>query len=483
MLLWLTQPWNPTGTGDNTKLIRAVFQSEHNKKIIYRPLGELPFLKMGYFYSNGRLDKISSKLKSFSFSIKNCSSPVFYSAKSCLPADFFQFGSGKDTVYGNDFCAIYRSKEYNYIIPCMEIIRAVAGTHSFLISTLFSTRSLADYVHYEETDEQLHLTLREDGYNKYPSSMLNNAAIYEFANFAFNPILRNWWDEISEGQKADPSKRIKTGFPQSSQLFIRGYGLQQGRDIILLHIDADHIPMLEKKIIAEHSSFYKKKKDSASSEHTGFKENEFSDVISLTDDPISRNSNISVTTADNPNRYASNPLIVRQKIEMDGRNRMLCKDVEKDEIKGSMSDTVYGGKVPHVEVLPDRSEKIPIRPGFEQFCKAINYLGIHRHISNLSIQYHKTGVQVYAVATGSFRTRPFMIIEFPPEKIDLSTLIIRNCNDEARVERLAVTSLRNHNMHWDRSDLKSLQLNLYLLRHTEYRSPQTFAELLRKHLE
>ena len=485
-LYWVSSPWR----GDSDNMVTCVFRADSESKPIFRPWGELPLLRMGYLYKDGMPVSLRSDCSSFLFTSSQIKRAEFKTARDCLPAKDYPLNPYHSPALYDQCLVCYTEREI-YVIPCVEIVRAVAGVSSFLINRLLSGSSLSDYASIEEEDHKINFSPYSSG-NAYPAAMRKPDLIIEYVNFCCQPEMANWWKSIQNAYLAfstDRQYRIKTGFPKSSSLVIRGHGYRFGSIVFLPSIELANLPIVKKEISFDNPS-EKSANDPSKPGQTILRDESPNKDLGI--DGGSKNSSISESIPINGDRFSFRPKIIHvSRGNGESRNRTKTIPQEKESITVSMEDVLPGSSLPHFETVPDVCDDptppLDSKPGFHSICKAIDRLHQQGVIHDVKLKYDVRTYH-YAVFTGITRSGSFLILEFSEQAPPISTLIVKrengvlNGGEADHILSRFLSSWESAGRHWLRPSLDRLGIPYQLLRHNTNRSSLRLAQLLQDKL-
>ena len=460
-MAWLYWVSSPQLSKVNTaqRLVRCAFVSGDDYKIIERPWGELPLLQPGYVYSNCFLSKPLQDLQHFRFDSSDITRSFVQPALQCIQQTLHPLAKYSPSFL-NDNCLVCIVQDISYVIPCTEVIRAIAGTSSFFIELLLSASSLMNYAQIFIGKDKIHIYPYE-GFNKYPSNMRSDQQIFEFANFTCNSVMRNWWDSVQSDFLSKSDKNlihpISAVFPNDNSFSVRGLGKRLYNTVLLLHIDIDHLPTIEKPIAFITPEKHMSSNNSArTNKRTLLQSNP--DEIILSDSDSAKKSTITFDMAINPERYAFPPKIAQLHYKANHSDFIEPTTAiltENPVCAASMSDSLPGGTLPKADISPaflPSNDPITIekRAGFSLFTEAIRVLTKSRRMRIIHIAFNNTPAE-YAIVTIQRGENQYLIIEFSDRIPPVSTLIagpLSPNRDLHQIEQDLLRSWSKNNKHW-----------------------------------
>jgi len=482
-LLWVS---SPEIVENKRKAVLAVFQSENNLKVVRHPLGELPVLQIGSEYQDGKLLRDTCAGRKIVFRQSEAKLVGFKKGSACLPSLFSCFGG--INKFDEDLCAEIIIKGTRYYIPCMEIVRATAGTASFLINTLFSPYALKDYSSIIVNNATVYLFLNKGPENRYPNNAKRNLVFQDYINFIFCTALKEWWEGINTRHLALASGNcvvpVEAFFPDSPDIKIVGFCSPYSN--MLWGIQLMNMPDFGHEIEVHDPSDINEESGEESEKETIHKSESTNESAMIDDDETAAASSNSISIKTNAGRYANKPKIRRLK-ENDAENEKGVNVARPHSgiLSGSMDDPLPGGEVPHLEVAAEEQEKLDLPEMIDQVFEALKFLEEKKEVNHLDIQLHQVNHVKYAVMTGTFHSKPFVVMEFDQtDEHALSTLLVRNRNDSWTIRNLALKLVFANGFQWVRAEVEHQISGSYLLRHRAGGRPKAVeARLIAEHLK
>jgi hypothetical protein len=484
VLYWISSPFKGKNNG---YLSPVVFKGKKNDFTVYRPWGELPFLKMGYIYCNGSgTGCFGSNLKEFTINVNRIESQTIHNSYAAIPRDLYPLKS--HNITNRDQCCQFTVGDTNYIVPCVEIIRAVAGTSPFFINNLISTNYLSDFCDCKLKNNVLHIDFPENCPCKFPSTLKTKNGLREYANFIYNPSLRDWWETVNTNflseAESENDIEIKAFIPNVSGSLIRGIGISQNDTVLLLHISLEGFPNLPYTIEAAKLDYERSSENHPHEKQKHSVYEEASGNIILQDKGHANLSNAETKSSDFSNRYKSPADIRFVPVRRDhiAENHRYKKSTDEEQ-ECSAQEAILGGDHKGIEMLFDNAPEFSLPPTFRLLQNALHILKQSHFlkISDFSTDVANSYVIIYSKTTNN---NYIAILEFyQAEESNISTLILggsKNC--KAVTERL-LRRFQNGNGHWAKEDFYNIApFQHYLLKHSKHRTAARLATLLEGHI-
>lgn len=481
-LIWVS---SPEVASDGRKTVSAVFQNGKTIVVMKHRLGELTVLQVGNEYQDGKLQWNSCSGQKLTFRQGDMRLIGFRKASACLPSLFSCFSG--NAQFNDDLCAEIVVHGSTFFIPCMEIIRATAGTASFLTNTLFSSSDLRDYSSTSIVGNTLDLVLNEEKPNKYPANALRNAIFRDYVNFIFCNELSDWWEGIRTRYLALSQRSsivpVEAFFPNSPNLEITGYCSPYPH--MLWGIQLRNLPDSGYDIIVHHSSFVNGKATNEVRKKTIHLSAPTQDSAAIDADETAASAGTNISLPNDVGRYATKPVIHRaHREDAEKATGVIAIRPRSGTLQGSMDSPLPGGRLPHLEVVSEEQEILDLPRNIVHIYKSLKLLETNGEISSLSIQSDNLDNLKYAVMSGKILSMPFMVFEL--EQTDdhaLSTLLVRKCTDPVAASAVATRLLLVNRFQWNLTQVESRFPHSYLLRHRKGRTVYAEAALIAKHLK
>lgn len=484
MLYWISSPFKAKNNG---YLAPAVFMGKEKDFILYRPWGELPFLKMGQIYCNGSVTNcFDGRMEEFTVPVGQIENQTIRNSYAAIPRDLYPLKPYK--IMDGDQCCQFTVDEINYIVPCIEIIRAVAGTSPFFINNLISSNRLSDFSDCKIENDILHIDFPENCPYKFPYSLRTKKGIREYANFIDNPPLNNWWESVNSDFMAKTDARneakIAARIPDIPDSVIQGFGISINDTVLLLHISLQGLPNPPHAIEAAQLNYelnianhpHQKQKHSVYEEASG--------NITLQDEEYANLSNAETESPDFANRYEHPANVkfvpVRRACITEAHSHKKLTDEEQE---CSAQEAVLGGKHRGVEMTFADTAKFSLPPAFRLLQNALHILEQSRFLKDLhsSTDITNSYVIVYGKTTAD---NCIALLEFyQAEERNISMLILSGSGSCETVTKRLLGRFQSGNGHWAKEDFYNIApFQNYLLKHNKNRTAARLATLLEEHI-
>ena len=496
-LYWLSSPWK----GSNGQIyLSADFKTLTGA--FYRinlPWGDLPILTMGWDYHNGVPCGKSDGLIKGKFSINhNVTQTDFDSAYDAIPLGLYPLKPcPKDNAEQTkiplkgalaEYCLKLEQDGFTYIIPCIEVMRAVYANKAFLANCMINTHGLSTFTIEESVEgRQLKVAFSED----YPTSFLDRDSVTEFVwlkhTNAYNEVQSIYTQWVTE-------KRIKVNLPKQSNIEYHYFGFQKGSHILIVNLELHNLIVPFSTIHISHPSLKEKDGEKPSNKVVYHYKQSSEELLLNPDMATNKQSPLLVEAQITTKHFRSLPDVKRQYSPHVAEKKTR---VYIDDISGcvfSTQDHTQIGRARPVDFTSEKQVDKPIapKPGFEAFCNALLHIQRNRFVMGVTVEYGSISGQgdfaimadgtrrEYAIATIKLASgKRCSVVEVNcSDDWSLSTLIVRRVPDSQVIAQDVIKQLISAGGHWSKSYIPEAQC--YPLRHGK-RRPEHWAALVLSH--
>lgn len=492
-LYWISSP----KTNENgSRMVTTYFQKENKKFVSFDvSWGDLPLLLMGYYYMDGKIAGISNALQEFEITSESITSQRISNARNAIPLELYSLQAAK--ISFEEKCLVLYTDKMKYIIPCIELIRAIYGVTPFYLETLLSTEGLESFARYTK-HSQKDLDVRF--FENFPVEIfVNNTLLEEFVFLTQTQEIREWREFVYSQFR--PGEKIQANFPKLQGITMHGYGMRyKNNTVLLLNIRFNNVSFPFEEVSFEHPDYREGIQVSSLNKNRYILDpNSSNEDIPLSGEALtSKNQRAQIVEGPNTAKQFRNSMkIKRKKAEGEKHNSKKIFIEKKQEELFSTQVRTNGGKAQPIEIQPQAvGENIKPEEGFEDFCKVMQRIQQFSNVTdfkigfedlprNLSILDMPTGKKrKYAVVSFMFNGKEIGILEICNVEFSIATMIFF-AKDIKKAVLIAMDILRNSNGHWCKELIKKAEkesgdIKFSTLKHFKNRTVEKWVELVCK---
>lgn len=491
LLYWISSPWTDSN-GRGMRYVKAYFKRADNsfEEVIY-PWGNMPLLLIGFYYQNRRILERNPMLLEYRFSNESINEQHIHNAKDIIPLKIYSLSGAK--IAFEEKCISLKVGNTTYIIPCMEMIRAIYGMTSFFMESLLSTDSLSSFAKFSLSDEN---TLNVDFFSDFPFELFEKKSFLSaFVYLTQTKKICDWRDTIYSQNGL--SEKMIAPYPKLEGVSIVGYGLECYNKVLLLNINLLGLKQPYKNVKFTHPAYIDPQNPVKKSRTHYIKgESDVSEDIILADDEAADKNKRAKTISIDDISLQFPQISVIKKIKAVG-DKHETKSVFIDKSREDFYST--GPRLGNAEATPIEmellgSEEIAIlEPGFEEFGRVLKKISKSQRISNFACEIFELpnlipipnmpdgSKRKYALVKFDFHREEVCIIEICGVGFAISTLVVCGTNAEKEAN-IVLRSLEKTNGHWHKDDIsrsaKAKGIRISTLRHFDGRSANQWAALI-----
>lgn len=493
LLYWISSPWTDSIiTG--MCFVKVYFQrADASYKSVIYPWGNVSLLLMGYYYQNGRILDRNVELKRFTFKNDWIKEQHVENAKDVIPLKTYSLSDAK--ISFEEKCISLSVGNKNYIIPCIEMARAIYGMTPFFMETLLSTDGLSSFACFSVNYGR---SLNVDFYRSYPIELFRRDQFLDaFVFLTQNKVISDW-REIVYSQNSGNNKMV-VPYPELKGASIVGYGVPcVYNKVLLLNISISGLNQPYEKVEFTHPEYVEPKNPTDKNRIRYInREGGLDENILLSGEETANKNRMAkiVSGAEASLLFPKISYIERKKTAGDKHDtKKVFIDYERQE------RFTTGPRVGNAIATPVESETIErevtkvLEPGFEEFGKVIRKISKFRGVTNFSCDFYVLPDAIpipnmsdgtkrkYALVKFEYYHREVCIIEICNVGFAISMLIV--CGNDAEKNALFVLkSLEVSNGHWNKTSLFVISENSKIekvstLKHFESRTTHKWVELI-----
>lgn len=417
-IYWISSPYR-NFKGD--MMVNVTLELNRKFKNIERAWGELAFLGTGLVCQRNYVRNVPSTLDRYELQCTNIKKQELMMSNQ-IPKNLFC--TEKYKIYTNDCCTKLTANGITYIIPCVEIVRAIAGTNPFFLNKLLTSDSLTDFSSCSINNNVISMELCNIGPHKFPSALRTKYMIREYTNFLFNSELHRWWEAVNADFLSALNLKIKAKIPMLEGSTITGQGIRNENIVLLLHIVLEHLPNLPYRINVLHFTPKSRTSSKASAKVHPYEGSSGDNVMQA--HGSANSSSVEMQTLESSSRYDNSPNISYiYKDAYTGLDSHTYKKISNKEQTVSAQDTILGGKNKGVVITPLPTKSFTLPSAFELLQNAFSIL-IQDNFLRITKIMAKDSLNDYVIVLG-YTTYGYStaILEFcQAEGRNISTLIL-----------------------------------------------------------
>ncbi len=143
-LYWITSPVTDIASG--AKTMTVFFKAGKEIIPVEMPWGSLPLMKIGCDYRDGRMISKGAWPAQGELVIKNNRNARIAKAYDCIPANLYSLLDASPKA-GFEKCYCFQNNGVTYVIPCIELVRALYGDKRFFVDRILTSDGLEGLTH------------------------------------------------------------------------------------------------------------------------------------------------------------------------------------------------------------------------------------------------------------------------------------------------------------------------------------------------
>lgn len=487
---WITSPVKEISSGSVMCFVYFRNETYSEPLPVRTQWGNVPALWIGRRFMNGIA--IDATLPQTPITIRVSS---ISEAKTVVAADPKSLPLGLYSLYKNskmcrEYCEVFLLNRMRYIIPCIELARAL-----YMYDSMFTNQLIAD----GGLEEMLVISSwRVQGKNldfdfspTYKGRLTREFAAFFASIYGVAEMKAGWESTYVDFIK---SGRIKTAIPPIPELILKCSGITKGNATLITAICPPvNVPFIRAYKNINFGPGNPARDGLNEKSDRIFESKTEPEEIDIGSPGVSAKHGSSVTAyaglSERP--YLNSPNVNRKKLSSTSMNG--AKKIESPSGSSiyTTDDRTGVGKYPFVDLEPKQSyTPIDIDPDFSKFCEALNELPKKLDINSISVSYaalpdgksisrlRNTQPRKYAVAnicTLGFGN--WLVIEiYIKDGHYISTLLLRCDKDAKSMTEAMIGKFMAAGGHWVKSCLDSDVVKY--LDHYKGRSPDRWAYLM-----
>lgn len=465
------------------------------KKKATIPFGSLPWLRLGQYIVDGKpLRESEGHIKNIQ--MLNVDEGSIKPAVQCIPKNLYLLQYPKNY---DENCWSVTYKDKLFVIPCIEIARALLAPSRFLANALIDPVGLQYLIdEVEEHGRELILKLNDSIPKSYVTKNLINHFIWLMYNEKANDTWHHFYKSLynPEDSLQQGNSKVQVNMPLSGTCSLKVRCREVGNVILVLEIvEASGLYHPFKKVTVEHGGkkvikLYENDEKATKNTKTSTDKKE-----GVLDDSLSPSLNEKITShvkvQSTKLKFTTKP-----NVEILDSDKVATKRVGTDaeNIEKTTSNIVTtvqasrGGKVKPVEFESLEVEFETKDSGLEDFMNAVRYLVMNNDVKVLDVQVADlpgdSGISFVAehvrrkfmyVLLKMDDEREVLVIEMGrPDYKSISTLVVVPKYNEAfgsvhkRLVWRVIQSLIENRGSWNREQLKQDRIyNFSFMKHTK----------------
>lgn len=485
-LFWINSPYTAK---NGAKMVRIYLNTDSTMVPFDLPWGCLPLLKIGYRYLNGRIFDEGVGLSTGSFSLKNINKPKIKNAYDSIYKRFYSFNNASPC--GFEKCISFYVGNNRFIIPCIELVRAVFANKSFYANRLISSAGLNELTTSEQIgNNHIHIDFSSD----FPRELLKDQFIEEYIWLKYTPEIYSCWESVYSNLVV--TKHIEVQMPSLLGAVIKYKGLSYRNQTLILNIQLRNLRFPFESYSYSHP-YRTETSGPATSERVKYLGPNGSDNLPLDSRAITTKKNGTLLIFDDEvSKHFINPpkLIKTPQLSHEGFKAKKIY-IEKQMPIFSMQDNTGDGRALPVDLLsPNNVQPVASDSDFIEFCSALNQIKKTSGVMSLDVLYISIpGDSKFSIMVDGRRRRlavakallshgqTLSIIEAcNMDGWELSTLTILSNEDGKMIVNQILEKLIVANGHWSKSwFIDSSAVRFKPIKHYD-RDPIHWAELMLK---